>query len=79
MDNKMVNSAVSVGSGGFLMWMAGLPWPTISYVVGVAVALLGLGISFFFQWRKDKRDALESKAIISAYNKGVEYGKQLDK
>lgn len=69
------------------MWAANLPWPTISYVVGIFVAILGLGISYYFQYRKDKReaealrlqnerDAAESEAIIAAYKKGVGFGKQ---
>lgn len=76
MDNKVVNTVIPVGSGGFLMWAANLPWPTISYVVGILVALLGLGISWYFQWRKDQRDAAESVAIIEAYKKGVGFGKE---
>ncbi len=76
MDNKIVNTVVPVGSGGFLMWAAGLPWPTISYVVGIIVALLGLAISWYFQWRKDQRDAAESEIIKEAYRKGVGFGKE---
>ncbi len=76
MENKIVNTVVPVGSGGFLMWAAGLPWPTISYVVGILVAVLGLGISWYFQWQKDKRDRAESIAIIEAYKQGVGFGKE---
>lgn len=76
MDNKIVNTVVPVGSGGFLMWAAGLPWPTISYVVGILVAVIGLGISWYFQWQKDKRDKAESIAIIDAYKRGVAFGKE---
>lgn len=76
MENKIVNTVVPVGSGGFLMWAAGLPWPTISYVVGILVAVLGLGISWYFQWKKDKRDRAESIVIIEAYKQGIGHGKE---
>lgn len=76
MENKIVNTVVPVGSGGFLMWAAGLPWPTISYVIGILVAVLGLGISWYFQWKKDKRDRAESIVIIEAYKRGIGYGKE---
>lgn len=71
-DNRIVNASLVTASGGFLAWLSKLDLSTVSYVVGISVAVLGLAISLFFQWRKDRRDAEVHKATLKALEtKGV--------
>lgn len=70
-DNRIVNTIIPVGSGGFLMWFSKLDWSTLSFMTGITVAVLGLLFSVYFQWRKDRRDEHIHKATIEALKKGI--------
>ncbi len=58
--------------GALWSYVSTWPWPTISYVVGSVVALLGLLGGFWWQQRKDRREAIywaaraEREAAIAA-------------
>lgn len=56
MENKHVTGAV-FGLGALWTYLASLPWSTISYMVGSAVAILGLVLGWWWQQRKDRREA----------------------
>lgn len=51
------------GAVGLVGWLSQVNWIGIT---GVAVAVLGLVINVYFQWRKDHRESLESAARIEA-------------
>jgi len=71
MDNKVVTAA-QVSGGGFLVFISKLDLASWSYIAGISVAVLGLAGSFYWQWRKDKRDALVNAAILNSIReKGV--------
>jgi uncharacterized membrane protein YebE (DUF533 family) len=71
MENKHVTGTLAAG-GGFLAWLSSLDLPSISYGVGIFVALAGLGLGFYWQWRKDKRDQRIMEATLEALKtKGV--------
>lgn len=65
MDNKIVTAA-QVSGGGFLVWISKLDLASWSYIAGISVAIIGLAASFYWQWRKDKRDALVNAAILNS-------------
>ena len=54
---------IAGGATGLFGWLAQVNWIGIA---GVAVAVLGLVISTYFQWRKDHRESVESAARIEA-------------
>lgn len=68
-ENRILNAAGTAGAGGLLAWLSKLDLSTASYVVGISVAVLGLLISFYFQWRKDRRDAEIHDATLKALEK----------
>lgn len=68
-DSKLVNAAIPVGSGGFLMWISNLDWSTLSYMVGISVAVLGLIVSVYFQYRRDRRDEEVHRVTIESIQK----------
>lgn len=71
MENKYVAGGTVTG-GWFLTFISHLDWPTISYIVGIFVAVIGLVAGIWWQWRKDKRDEAIMKATLEALrNKGV--------
>ncbi len=51
------------GAAGMVGWLSQVNWIGIA---GVAVAVVGLIINVYFQWRKDHRESLESAARIEA-------------
>jgi hypothetical protein len=51
------------GAVGLVGWLSQVNWIGIT---GVAVAVLGLVINVYFQWRKDHRESVESAARIEA-------------
>lgn len=55
MENKHVTGAV-FGLGAIWTYLSSLPWPVISYMVGSAVAILGLILGWWWQRRKDQRE-----------------------
>lgn len=68
-ENRIVNAALVTSSGGFLAWLSKLDLSTLSYAVGIFVAVAGLLLSVFFQWRKDRRDAEVHAATLRAIEK----------
>lgn len=48
---------------GFLGWASQVNW--IGWT-GVFIALVGLGVNFYFQQRRDRREAAESAARLAA-------------
>lgn len=47
-------------------------WPMISYIVGTAVAVIGLLLGFLWSWRRDKREREIMLATLeSLRSKGV--------
>ena len=54
---------ITGGAVGFVGWLSQVNWIGMA---GVAVAVLGLVISTYFQWRKDHRESVESAARIEA-------------
>lgn len=71
MENKHVTGGI-FALGALWSYISAWPWPTISYVIGSVVALVGLLGGFWWQQRKDKREALywaaraEREAAITA-------------
>lgn len=55
MENKHVTMGL-FSLGAFWSWVSTWPWPTISYAVGSLVALVGLGLGWWWQRRKDTRE-----------------------
>lgn len=51
------------GTAGLVGWLSQVNWIGMS---GVAVAVLGLLINFYFQVRRDRREHAESDARIQA-------------
>lgn len=54
---------ITGGAVGFVGWLSQVNWIGMA---GVAVAVLGLVISTYFQIRKDRREAAESAARLEA-------------
>lgn len=58
------NKATAVGAvTGAVGWLAKVNWLGLS---GVFIAILGFLVNFYFQYRRDKREAAESAARIEA-------------
>ncbi|QLI49453.1 holin [Pseudomonas phage vB_PaeM_USP_18] len=61
---SVANKATAVGAAtGIAGWVAQVNWIGLS---GVLIAILGLLVNFYFQHRRDKREAAESAARIEA-------------
>lgn len=61
---SVANKATAVGAvTGAVGWLAQVNWLGLS---GVFIAILGLLVNFYFQHRRDKREAAESAARIEA-------------
>lgn len=58
--NKTTMAGAAAGLTG---WLTQINWLGIS---GVLIAVLGLLVNFYFQHRRDKREAAESAARIEA-------------
>ena len=58
--NKTTVAGALTGAVG---WLAQVNWLGLS---GVLIAILGLLVNFYFQHRRDKREAAESAARIEA-------------
>ncbi len=56
------------GAVGLVGWLSQVNWIGIT---GVAVAVVGLVINVYFQWRKDHRESVESAARIEALRERV--------
>ncbi|MBD9459130.1 MULTISPECIES: holin [unclassified Pseudomonas] len=54
---------ITGGAVGFVGWLSQVNWIGMT---GVAVAVLGLVISTYFQIRKDRREHAESQARLQA-------------
>ena len=54
---------ITGGAVGFVGWLSQVNWIGMA---GVAVAVLGLVISTYFQIRKDRREHAESQARLQA-------------
>ena len=48
---------------GILGWLASVNWLGVS---GVLIALVGLIVNIYFQWRRDRRERTESAARMAA-------------
>lgn len=61
---SVANKATAVGAvTGAVGWLAQVNWLGLS---GVFIAIIGLLVNFYFQHRRDKREAAESAARIEA-------------
>lgn len=65
MDNKYVTTA-QVGGGGLLVWVSNLDLASWSFIVGMAGVIIGVLGGLYWQWRKDRRDAVVNAAILAA-------------
>lgn len=64
------NKATVAGAvTGFMGWAVQVNWIGIA---GVLIALLGFCVNFYFQHRRDKREAAESLARIAALREQCE-------
>ncbi len=61
---SVANKGMLVGaSTGFVGWLSQVNWVGFA---GAAIALIGLLVNTYFQIRKDRREAAESRARIQA-------------
>lgn len=64
------NKATVAGAGvGVVGWAAQVNWIGIC---GVVIAAMGFAVSFYFQRRRDQREARESEARIAALRERCE-------
>ncbi|RMV04170.1 hypothetical protein ALP19_01732 [Pseudomonas syringae pv. tomato] len=54
---------------GVVGWLSQVNWIGI---MGAAVAILGLLVNIYFQWRKDTREERESNARIAALRERIQ-------
>lgn len=64
LSEALANKATLGGAAtGFIGWLASINWIGL---VGTLVAVSGLVANIYFQYRRDKREQLESSARIQA-------------
>lgn len=49
-------AAAGAGVGGFIMWLSTLDLSSLSYIVGIIVAIISLIYGFYFAYRRNKRE-----------------------
>lgn len=71
LDNKSVVAAQVTG-GSLLAYFSKFDLSQWSYLVGMSVAVLGLCVGFYWQYRRDQREKALNEATIRALKeKGV--------
>lgn len=65
-----VGQKMAVGGGTSALVFGGLAINDLAAIVGVLIAVIGLGIQFYYKRRADRREAVLNHAQLQALNRG---------